>query len=78
MIILQHGRYTESALRRVYTCKRCRCVYIPDAQEETRTPDGKDYAAECPDCGQMGRNYIVDERTVLKIEGHALREFYSK
>lgn len=76
MIVLQHGRHTERALRRVYTCKRCRCVYMPDEQEETRTPDGKDYAAECPDCGKLGRNYIVEERTVLQIEGPALREYY--
>lgn len=76
MKILQHGRYTEGALRRVYTCKRCKCVYMPDEQEETKTPDNKDYASECPDCGQIGRDYRVEERVVLEVTGPELREFF--
>lgn len=76
MKIIQHGRYTEGALRRVYTCKRCRCVFMPDEHEETRTPDRKDYAAVCPDCGLLGRDYRVEQRTVLEVTGEALKEYF--
>lgn len=77
MKIIKSGRYTEGALRRVYTCERCRCVYMPDENEETKTPDKKDWAAECPDCGKMNRTYRVEQRTVLEVEGEALKAFFA-
>lgn len=76
MIIIQHGKYVESGHRRVFTCKRCKCVFMPEESETIRTPDGADYAAECPDCGLVGRNYRMEERAVLKVEGPQLREFF--
>lgn len=78
MKVIRHGRYTESEMRRVYTCKQCGCVYMPDAEEETKTPDKKDWAAECPDCGKLGRNYRVEQRVVLEVEGEALKAFFAK
>lgn len=79
MKIIQHGKHTERGMRRVYTCKRCGCIYMPEMiHEEGKTPDGKDYACECPDCGRVNRDYCVENRTVLEVTGPALRDFFKE
>lgn len=78
MKILRHGRFTKSEMRRVYTCVRCKCAFMPDAQEETKTHDRADYAAECPDCGKLCRNYRMEDRVVLEVSGEALRKYFEE
>ena len=78
MKIIQHGRIVETDLRRVYTCNRCGCMYMPTKHdEECRTPDNKDFMAECPDYGKMNRDYAVEKRIVLEVTGSDLKQYYS-
>ena len=47
MEIIEHGKTYQ-----VYTCPRCRCVFVAckiDSYKDDR--DGKDWV-ECPECGE--------------------------
>lgn len=77
MKIIQHGRLIQREIRRVYTCKRCGCIFMPEnANEEMRTPDNKDYMAECPDCGLESRDYSAENRVVLEVTGVDLKAYF--
>lgn len=77
MKIIQPGKHIEREMRRVYTCKRCGCVFMPESEgEELWQPDKKDYAAMCPDCGKASRDYRVENRVVRELCGEELKTYY--
>lgn len=79
MKIIQHGKLIQREIRRVYTCKRCGCIFMPEnANEEMRTPDNKDYMAECPDCGLESRDYSAENRVVLEVTGVDLKAYFGR
>lgn len=77
MKIIQHGKHIERDMRRVYSCNRCGCVFMPESNgEEMWLPDKKDYTAMCPDCGKASREYRVENRVVKELTGDELREYF--
>lgn len=78
MKVIQHGKLIQREIRRVYTCKRCGCVFMPESGEEMLTPDSKDYMSACPDCGRMSRDYRMENRVVLEVTGEDLKNYYKE